>query len=46
MIVELADEEGETTTCDGEVVLDDGFIGCEEETLRGATDDVGQDHCL
>jgi len=48
MIVELTDEEGETTTCDGEVVvgLDDGFICGEEETLRGSTDDVGQDHGL
>jgi len=45
MIVELADEEWERTTCDGEVV-DDGFIGGEEETLRGSTDDVGQDHGL
>lgn len=35
MIVELAEEDGERTTCDGEVVvgLDDGFIGGEEETL-------------
>lgn len=48
MIVELADEDGDgTTTCDGEIVvlgMDDGFVGGEEETQGGSTDDVSQDH--
>lgn len=46
MIVELADDEGETATCDGVVRVDDGFVGGEEETLGGSTDNVGQDHGL
>lgn len=44
MIVELSDDEGETATCDGVVRVGDGFVGGEEETLGGSTDNVGQDH--